>query len=101
MQKFLSNNQKKHLRSLAHQKNPIIMIGQHGLSEPVREELLSTLTHHELLKIKIRTDDKQDRKVIINDILTLTNSECVQVVGGILVIYKAFEKHPELVLPRS
>ncbi len=97
----LSNNQKKYLRSLAHQKKPIIMIGQHGLSNSVREELLSTLDHHELLKIKIRTDDKIDKKVVINDILVLTQSECVQVVGGTLVIYKAFDENPELVLPRN
>ena len=97
----LSNKQKKYLRSLAHEKNPIILIGQHGLSKAVIEELLTTLNHHELLKIRIKTQNKTDKKEIIDKILVLTNTACVQVVGGILVLYKAFEKNPVLVLPKS
>jgi len=31
----LTNNQKKYLRSMAHDLKPFVMIGQHGLSESV------------------------------------------------------------------
>ena len=31
----LTNNQKKHLRSLAHDLRPIVMVGQNGLSDAV------------------------------------------------------------------
>jgi RNA-binding protein len=36
------------------------MVGQHGLSEAVLAELESTMTKHELLKIKIRAEDRED-----------------------------------------
>jgi len=52
----LTNNQKKHLRTLAHDLRPIVMVGQQGLSEAVLAELESTMTKHELLKIKVRAN---------------------------------------------
>jgi RNA-binding protein YhbY len=39
------------------------MVGQHGLSEAVLAELESTMTKHELLKIKIRAEDREDRQI--------------------------------------
>ncbi len=50
--KRLTNNQKKYLRKLAHDLNPVVMIGQHGLSEAVLSELDSTMKKHELVKNK-------------------------------------------------
>ena len=43
----LTNNQKKHLRKLAHNLRPIVMVGQQGLSDAVLDELESTMTKHE------------------------------------------------------
>ncbi len=60
--KRLTNNQKKYLRKLAHDLNPVVMIGQQGLSEAVLSELDSTMKKHELVKIKIRVDDRQQEK---------------------------------------
>jgi RNA-binding protein YhbY len=50
--KKLTNNQKKFLRARGHTLKSIVMVGQHGLSEAVLAELESTMTKHELLKIK-------------------------------------------------
>ena len=46
----LTNNQKKHLRSLAHDLRPIVMVGQQGLSDAVLAELESTMTSMNFLK---------------------------------------------------
>ena len=40
----LTNNQKKYLRSMAHDLKPFVMIGQHGLSESVIDEIDSTIS---------------------------------------------------------
>ena len=40
----LTNNQKKHLRKLAHNLRPIVMVGQQGLSDAVLDELESTMS---------------------------------------------------------
>ena len=97
----LSNNQKKFLRSMGHHLKPVIMVGQHGLSEGVLAELESTMSKHELIKIKIRTDDRDDKQQMIDQILKFSQSHLVQVVGNVVVIYRPFDEEPQIVLPRK
>ena len=97
----LTNNQKKFLRSKGHSLKPVVMLGQHGLTEGVLAELDSSLETHELLKIKIRGDDREDKQRIIDEILQKTQAHLVQVIGNVMVIYRAFDKEPQLILPRK
>ena len=97
----LTNNQKKYLRSMAHDLKPFVMIGQHGLSESVIAEIDSTMLKHELIKIKLRVQDRDDKQKIIEKILEFSHAEIVQVIGGVLVIYRPFEDNPDIILPRS
>ncbi|VVM20780.1 hypothetical protein BSPWISOXPB_6087 [uncultured Gammaproteobacteria bacterium] len=55
------------------------MVGQHGLSEAVLAELESTMTKHELLKIKIRAEDREDRQKMIDEIVNITQAHLIQV----------------------
>ena len=97
----LTNNQKKYLRSIAHDLKPVVMIGQHGLSEAVLAELRSTMAIHELLKIKVRAENRDEKQQIIDKIVEFSEAAIVQVIGGVLVIYKPFEEDPVIVLPRK
>jgi len=97
----LTNNQKKHLRSLAHDLRPIVMVGQHGLSDAVLAELESTMTKHELLKIKVRASDRDEKQKIVDKILIFSKAALVQVIGSVLVIYRPFDKNPSIILPRT
>ena len=97
----LTNNQKRYLRSMAHDLKPFVMIGQHGLSESVINELELTLLKHELLKIKLRVSDRGERQQIVDKIILLSKGELVQLIGGVLVIYRPFEDNPDIILPRK
>ena len=97
----LTNNQKKYLRSMAHDLKPFVMIGQHGLSDSVVNELESTLLKHELLKIKLRVSDRKEKQQIVDKIILLSKAVLVQVIGGVLVIYSPFEDNPNIILPRK
>ena len=97
----LTNNQKKHLRTLAHDLRPIVMVGQQGLSDAVLDELESTMSKHELLKIKVRADDREEKKKIVNKILEFSQAALVQVIGGVLIIYRPFDENPSIILPRT
>jgi RNA-binding protein len=97
----LTNNQKKYLRSIAHDLKPFVMIGQHGLSESVIAEINTTMLKHELIKIKLRVEDRDEKQKIIEKILEFSHAEIVQVIGGVLVIYRPFEDNPDIILPRS
>ena len=97
----LTNNQKKYLRSMAHDLKPFVMIGQHGLSDSVIAEIDATMLKHELIKIKLRVEDRDEKQKIIEKILEFSHAEIVQVIGGVLVIYRPFEDNPDIILPRS
>ena len=97
----LTNNQKKYLRSLAHDLKPFVMIGQNGLSESVLTEIDSTMLKHELIKIKLRVDNRKEKQQIIEKIIEFSHAELVQVIGGVLVIYRPFEDNPDIILPRT
>ena len=97
----LTNNQKKYLRSMAHDLKPFLMIGQHGLSESVILEMESTMLKHELIKIKLRVSEREEKQKIIEKIIEISKAELIQVIGGVVVIYRPFEDNPEIILPRS
>lgn len=97
----LTNNQKKFLRSMGHTLKPVVMVGQHGLSESVLAELETTMNKHELLKIKIRVDGKDEKQQMIDQIVKASRSNLVQVIGNVMVIYRAFDEEPQIILPRK
>ena len=97
----LTNNQKKYLRSLAHDLKPFVMIGQNGLSESVLAEIDSTMLKHELIKIKLRVDNRKEKQQVIEKIIEFSHAELVQIIGGVLVIYRPFDDNPDIILPRT
>ncbi len=96
----LTNHQHKFLRSLGHALHPVIMIGQHGLSASVIAEMHLTMTKHELLKIKIRSESRAQRQIMIDAIVREMRAHLIQVIGNIIVIYRAFVEAPQILLPR-
>lgn len=94
----LSGKQKNFLRGLAHNIKPIITVGSNGLSEAVIKELEIALDFHELLKIKLPANDKAQKTSLIATICAETNSEPVQIVGRIGVIYRPSNKK-KIIMP--
>jgi RNA-binding protein len=88
MKKNLSNVEKKALRKKAHSLKPVVMIGQHGLTDAVLAEVDIALNAHELIKIRIRGADKNKRTEQCAQIERQLNSEVVHQIGGITVLYR-------------
>lgn len=78
---------KKKLKSEAHSLNPVVMIGQSGLTDAVLAEIELALDHHELIKVKIRAE-RDERKSISEKICTRTGAELIQSIGQVVVIYR-------------
>ena len=85
---MLSKIQIKHLRKLTHDLNPVIMLGQHGFTEAVLNELNIALDHHELVKIKLSGSDRDERDQLIEEICKQTGSELVQSIGKTATIFR-------------
>jgi len=82
---------KKTLKAQAHSLNPVVMIGQSGLTAAVLAEIEIALNSHELIKIRIRAE-REDRKQITEKICADTKAELIQSIGQIAIIYR---KNPE------
>ena len=95
----INKEQKKHLRSLAHDMNTITWVGQNGLTEKVMEEINTALNHHELIKIKIRAGERTERDEIADSICEQTAAESIQKIGNVIVLYKKNKKDPKIKLP--
>lgn len=82
------------LKGRAHALNPLVMIGNAGLTEAVMKEIALTLKTHELIKIRVMSDDRALRATMLETICTQLDAAPVQHIGKILVVYKPNpEKH--------
>lgn len=78
---------KKELKAKAHSLNPVVIIGQSGLTDAVLAELELALNHHELIKIKIRAE-RDERRKISDELVRATGAEIIQAIGQVIVIYR-------------
>jgi RNA-binding protein len=95
----LTNSQKKYLRGLTHQLDPVVMIADKGLSENVIAEIELALEHHELIKVKLRTEREQ-RQQWIEEIGKTTGAELVHQIGQVACYFRRNPKKPKVALPR-
>ncbi|HCE8948284.1 TPA: ribosome assembly RNA-binding protein YhbY [Morganella morganii] len=95
----LTKKQVQHLKALAHHLNPVVMIGNNGLTEGVLAETEVALTHHELIKVKIAGEDREMKTLIADAIVRETGAYNVQIIGKILVLYRPSEAQ-KIILPK-
>ena len=85
---MLNNKQIKALKAEAHHLKTIVSVGSKGITDKVISEITKTINFHELIKIKIQLDAKQDRLAIAEQICQATSSEFIQLIGKQAVIFK-------------
>jgi len=87
----LTNKQKHYLRAKSHPLKPVIIIGNHGLTDNVLAEFKLALEHHELMKVKINGADRMERQSITKTIAKQTQAEIVQSIGRVSTFFRASE----------
>jgi RNA-binding protein len=88
----LSNKQKQYLKGLAHPLKPVIQLGNNGLTEGVLAEIENAISHHELIKVKVPTDDRDEKQLIMEAIIRETGAVKLQVIGHTLVMFRQSEE---------
>lgn len=94
----LSEKQKKHLRALAHQRKPIVIVGAAGVTDAVIAEVDAALSRHELVKVRVNAGDRAARQEMVEAIRHRTASEVVQTIGHVASFFRRAEK-PVIPLP--
>lgn len=95
----LNEKQRKHLRRLAHPLNPLVMLGNAGLTDAVVAELDRTLTDHELVKVSARVGERSSRDAALDSLASRTGAEIVQRVGNVGVFYRRRQGLTKILLP--
>lgn len=94
----LNSKQISFLRAAGHALNPVVIIGNKGLSEEVLKELEVSLKAHELIKIKVQSDQREIRAQMLLQICEKLGATAIQHIGKQLLIYRRAEK-PNIILP--
>ncbi len=95
----INNTQKKFLRQAAHHLKPVVWAGQNGITKSLITEIDEALEHHELIKIKCRLGEREERDAGIKEICKKTGADLVQRIGNIVTIYKKNNEKPVIKLP--
>ena len=84
----LTPRDRQKLKARAHALEPVVQIGQGGVTDKVAKELDRALTAHELIKVKVSAPDRDAREALCDDIVTRTDAAEVQRVGKVLVLWR-------------
>lgn len=93
----LSPEQRREYRGIAHNLKPVIIVGDKGLTEGLQEELERALNDHELIKIKVASQDRETRQEAVAALCESTGAELIQTIGKVAVIMRRAKKpNPKL-----
>lgn len=96
----LTSKQRAYLKSLAHPLDPVVRVGRGGVSDSVVAETDRALTAHELIKVRIDSDDAAGRRELAEDLATRTKAAIAGTVGKIAMLYRERDEDPSIRLPR-
>ncbi len=96
----LTSKKKRHLRALAHKLKPVVMIGNAGITEGVISEIDGSLSHHELIKVRLGGMERDDKNAAIDEICEKTGSELINTIGHIGIFYRT-SKQKLITLPKD
>lgn len=84
----LSSAQVRELRARAHGLNPVVSISENGLTDAVLKEIDVCLKAHELIKVRVYGDSRDDRLAYLERICAELGAAPVQHIGKLLVVYR-------------
>lgn len=84
----LTPTERSSLRAEAHALNPVVIIGDAGLTPAVLKEIDASLNSHGLIKVRVFGDDREERIGIYESICAQLDAAPIQHIGKLLVIYR-------------
>ena len=76
------------LRAAAHHLDPVVLLGASGLTEAVKKEVGRALDAHELIKVRVPSDDREERVEIYETLAEELGAAKVQLIGKLFVLYR-------------
>jgi RNA-binding protein len=96
----LPGKQSRHLRALAHSLKPVVQVGKNGFTAALKEQIDGALLDHELIKVRVGSESPVKAKELAELMARELSASVAQIVGLIVVLYRAHPKKPVIKLPR-
>ena len=93
---ILTSRQRKRLRELAHGLKPVVLVGQHGLSDAVVREVGAALETHELIKVRLR--EPKDKRAMAEELAASACAALCGLVGHTVLLYRPHPTAPKIEL---
>jgi RNA-binding protein len=84
----LSITERKAHRAEAHHLDPVVMIGNEGLTPAVRKEIDAALKAHGLIKVRVLGDDRLQREEMFQSLADELGAAPIQHIGKLLVFWR-------------
>ena len=94
----LDGKQRRKLRALGHHLAVVVQVGHGGVTAGVLAALEQALWDHELVKVKLASDDREARKGQAGALASGTGAEVAQVLGRTVLLYKPNPDEPRIEL---
>ena len=98
---MISSKQRAYLRSMANSLPAIMQIGKSGLNENMLKTFSDALEARELIKLHVLENSGEEPREILNELAAALDAEPVAATGRKIVLYRASEKNPVIVLPKA
>ena len=90
----LTPRERAHLKARAHPLEPLVHVGQGGLTAGVVHEIERALTAHGLIKVRAGGEDRVARAELLDAICTRPDATPVQHVGKVFVLWRPQPEEP-------
>ncbi len=98
---MLNGKQKRYLRSLGVNMDPIFQVGKGGISDNLILQLSDALEARELIKVRVLSNCEEDAKNIAIQVGAMLKAQVVQVIGKNFLLYRVSTKKPHIELPED
>jgi len=97
----LNPKERQALKARAHGLKPVVLLGHAGLSGSVMKEIDRALTAHELIKVKVPGEDRDERDSLFAEVAEALSAARVQAIGRLLVMYRPAPDEPAAPAPKK
>ena len=84
----MDNQTRKQLKQIAHHLQPVVTVGDAGVSDAVIAETDRALKDHELIKVKLHSADRDEREHLGETLAAACEAETVQKIGKVIVLFR-------------
>lgn len=98
---MLTGKQKRYLRGLAHELQPIFQVGKGGTNDHMIKQIAEALERRELIKVSILNNNLEVPQEIAEELASGAGAELVQLIGRTVILYKESREYKQIVLPSN